>query len=99
MKMSQARSFCSISRSQISAAGHEPVDPEFRRAVLDRGPQIAGHKRKPLYLAVGRMLRLIGVGVANDNERFFGLGQHGSKWYSKRQLTPDLPRVHWNRQF
>jgi hypothetical protein len=61
---------------QVSAAGHQPVDPEVHRAVLDRRPQIAGHERQPLDLGLGRPLRLVRVGVADDDERLFRLGRH-----------------------
>src|ERR1700677_3651626 len=59
------------------AARHEPVEPEVNCAGLDRWLEIVGYKRQPLDLALGRMLRLVRVGVADDDERLSGLGRHG----------------------
>jgi hypothetical protein len=44
--------------------------------VFDRRPQITGDERQPLDLALGRMLRFVGVGVADDDERLLGVGRH-----------------------
>jgi hypothetical protein len=80
----------------VGPAGHQPVDPEIDRGVLDRWPQITGHERQPLDLALGRMLRLVGVGVADDDERFFGLGRHGrvpSRLTNIRQSSRESRRV------
>jgi hypothetical protein len=64
-------------RPPVGAAGHEPIEPEIDRPVFDRRPQIAGYERQPLHLALGGMLRLVGVGVADDDQRLSGLGRHG----------------------
>ena len=59
---------------------------------LDRRLQITGHKRQPFDLALGRMLRLVGVGVADDDERFLGLGRQGGirRAYEHPPLFPQV---------
>ena len=75
--MSQARSFCSISRSQSAPPGISRSSQRSTAPCLIAGLQIASYKRQPLDLALGRVLRLVGVGVADDDERLSGLGRHG----------------------
>ena len=48
----------------------------YIRAAIDRRPQIAAHERQPFDLALGRVLRLVLVGVADDDQRLFGLSRH-----------------------
>src|SRR5208283_1832752 len=62
----------------VGTPGHHRVDPDFDCAVLDRWLQIAGHERQPPDIALGRLLRLVLVGVADDDERLFRLGRHGN---------------------
>ncbi len=60
----------------IGPAGHKAVKPDLNRAVLDGGPEIAGHERQPFDLVRGGLLRLVGVGVADEDDRLIGLGRH-----------------------
>src|SRR5271157_3743994 len=55
------------------AAAHEAVDPDFDRSLLERGPEIAGHKRQPFGLVAARILRLVRMGVADEDARLVRL--------------------------
>jgi hypothetical protein len=77
----------------VGPARHQPVDPKIDRALLDRRPQIAGHERQPLDLALGRMLRLVGVGVADDDQRLVGLGRHAKRGSRKSDLGREFTQV------
>src|SRR5208337_3999108 len=56
-------------RAPVVAAVHQPVRPDLDGALLLGGPEIAGHERKPFDLAIGRLLGLVRVRIADENDR------------------------------
>jgi hypothetical protein len=77
----------------VVATKQQSVEPEIDRAVLDRRSEIAGHKREPFDFALSRMLRLVSVSIADDDERLSGFGWHGGFPSRACQHPPVSPRV------
>src|SRR5271165_899396 len=71
-------------RVPIIAGAHQTVDPDLDRALLDRRPQIAGDERQPFDLALGRRLRLVRMGVADEDAGLVRLGHTArNRWRFK----------------
>ena len=70
--MSQVRSLSSLSSLPGGIARHQRLEPKIDCTMLSGGSQISDHERQPLDLPLGRVLRLVGVGVTDKNARPIG---------------------------
>ena len=61
----------------IGAARHQPVGPDLDGALRLRRLQKPGHEGQPLNFALARVLRLVQVGVADEDDRL-RFNRHGA---------------------
>jgi hypothetical protein len=56
-------------RVPVGAARHLAIDPDVEDAAFDGWPKKSHHKAEPLHIAVSGLFRLVGVRVADEDDR------------------------------
>src|SRR5271165_3344207 len=81
----------------VGSGRYQLVSPDLDCALLDRRPQITGHERQPLDLALGRLLWLVRMCVADVDDRLVGLVRHsrGVCVNSTLRVGFSKSRRHW----